>query len=141
MGIRIKNIGKTPLEKIKFKPLPLKSGDSNKGIIQSIDQHHLIDLINPNEEKIIWFGKTNFPVSGLTWLKIELESSKEITTYQWKSYNKAIEKMDKKNVWENCFNILDENYYQQQKTNTWLIVLSIIMAISSLTTILSLFLN
>jgi len=131
-GIKIKNIGKSPIEDIIIKDVSIFS-TSGKGIAIVFSKTKKIPLINPDETKKIWFEKTKASFSGDVWLRIKIEQKKGdiINTYQWDETNNYAEEYgldpeDKNHCnWKSFFTIQDEFILQQKITNIILIILVI----------------
>jgi hypothetical protein len=137
-GIKIKNIDVTPTPAAKITTAHIR--DLNEKFFQSMEEDEIyVRALNPNEEIYIEIDTATVFLEGMQWAEIEIAPDDKISyfkTYQYEESHKLIKRYydsdEDKNEWMDSIYIQKKMELLQSKTNTYILLLTILTVWESL---------
>ena len=126
-GLRIKNIGNNVFSGAMLKNIKMSSHSSD--LAYTLDKEFSLHLLNPNESVEIWLDQMTTYLTGLIWMEIHLVPNNvndSIVTYQKDKHSEKNDVYGKTNKWGEAFFIQGENELQQARTNSYILILTML---------------
>ena len=126
-GLRIKNIGNNVFSGAMLENIQMSSHSSD--LAYTLDKEFSLHLLNPNESVEIWLDQMTTYLTGLIWMETHLVPNNvndSIVTYQKDKHSEKSDVYTEKNKWGTSFFIQGDNELQQARTNSYILILTML---------------
>lgn len=125
-GLSVKNINDKVFNGAMLKNFQIKSQPLSQKYTNN--KEFSISSLNPNEIIEIWIDQMTTFISGVVWISCDIvpNDGDIIKTFQKDKHYGQIDQFEHDNQWGNHFFIQEQNELQQARTNTYILILTLL---------------